>query len=84
MRSRTGSNRPGMRTFYALLCLGAATLVRGVQHPFSASTYDAGLFTPLEDLYALSATEHTTLQHPAFPAYGVRIKKSHFCDGQVQ
>ncbi|KAI0800559.1 serine carboxypeptidase, partial [Fomes fomentarius] len=46
--------------------------------------YDAGLFTPLEDLHALSATEHTTLQHPAFPAYGVRIKKSHFCDGQVQ
>ena len=46
--------------------------------------YDAGLFTPLEDLGVLSATEFTTLAHPAFPKYNVRIKRSDFCDGTVR
>ena len=46
--------------------------------------YDAGLFTPVEDLGVLSTTEFTTLAHPAFPKYNVRIKKSDFCDGTVR
>ena len=50
----------------------------------SGQTYDAGLFTPFEDLNALSEAQFTTLKHPAFPQYGVRIKKTKFCDGTVE
>lgn len=47
--------------------------------------YDTGLFTPLEDLGALSASEYTTrLVHPAFPRHSVRVKQSHFCDETVR
>ncbi|KAF5332255.1 hypothetical protein D9611_008202 [Ephemerocybe angulata] len=46
-------------------------------------SYDAGLFTPFEDLNALSETQFTTLKHPMFPKHGVRIKKSNFCDETV-
>ena len=49
-----------------------------------SESYDAGLFAPLEDLGVLSATEFTTLAHPAFPKYNVRIKRSDFCDGTVR
>ncbi|TCD59953.1 hypothetical protein EIP91_011017, partial [Steccherinum ochraceum] len=43
-----------------------------------------GLFSPFEDLKLLSTSEFTTLGHPAFPKYSVRIKKStDFCDGTV-
>lgn len=52
--------------------------------PTQFDTYDAGLFSPLEDLNLLSTSDFTTLSHPAFPKYGVRIKKSHFCDGNVR
>ena len=51
---------------------------------FDSLAYDAGLFAPFEDLGLLSASEYTTLGHPAFPNYNVRIKKSDFCDGTVQ
>ena len=47
-------------------------------------SYDANLFAPLEDLNVLSTAEFTTLAHPAFPRYNVRIKKSDFCDGTVR
>ncbi|KAJ3556505.1 hypothetical protein NM688_g1992 [Phlebia brevispora] len=47
-------------------------------------SYDTGLFTPLESLSLLKATEYTSLAHPAFPKYQVRIKKSDFCDGSVR
>lgn len=47
-----------------------------------SETYDEGLFTPLESLSALTDT-YTTLGHPAFPHYSVRIKKSDFCDESV-
>ena len=50
---------------------------------FTADQYDAGLFTPLGDLSALSTDVYTTLSHPLFPNYNVRIKKSDFCDGTV-
>ncbi|OSX56451.1 hypothetical protein POSPLADRAFT_1160107 [Postia placenta MAD-698-R-SB12] len=45
--------------------------------------YDAGLFTPLEDLTYVLSGEFTSLNHPTFPKYSVRIKKSDFCDGTV-
>jgi hypothetical protein len=55
--------------------------------PYGGSVYDdsdSGLFTPFEDLNLLSNTQFTTLTHPAFPDYGVRVKKSKFCDGSVE
>ena len=72
-----------MRLSDALL-LSFAALVRAVQQPFGGAAYDAGLFTPFEDLHALSTSAYATLQHPNFPAYSVRIKESRFCDGEVQ
>ncbi|KIJ64661.1 hypothetical protein HYDPIDRAFT_90311 [Hydnomerulius pinastri MD-312] len=48
-----------------------------------SAPYDDGLFTPVEHLSALSVTGFTTLSHPVFPNYNVRIKKSDFCDGTV-
>ena len=35
-------------------------------------------------LSSLASSEFTTLGHPEFPRYSVRIKKSHFCDGSVK
>ncbi|KAJ7659263.1 serine carboxypeptidase [Mycena polygramma] len=37
-------------------------------------------FAPVGTLDVLSETSFTTLSHPEFPNYGVRIKKSNFCD----
>lgn len=55
------------------------------QQPFASSVpYDDGLFTPFENLHALSVSEYTTLRHPQFPAHSVRIKESRFCDGEVR
>ncbi|KAJ6614925.1 serine carboxypeptidase [Mycena sp. CBHHK59/15] len=48
------------------------------------SAYDEGLFTPMEDLNALSESDFTVLGHPVFPNHSVRIKKSAFCDETVQ
>ncbi|KAJ6588009.1 serine carboxypeptidase [Mycena capillaripes] len=48
-----------------------------------ASAYDEGLFTPMEDMNALSSTTFSVLNHPAFPKYNVRIKKSAVCDDPV-
>ena len=62
--------------------LGLATLATCAT-PYPFQTYDAGLFTPMEDLKVLSASEFTTLNHPLFPDYDVRIKKSDWCDGTV-
>jgi len=82
-----------------LLLLGLTTSVYGAQRPViipggPADTqhggiaapfdkFDAGLFSPLGDLNALSVSGFTTLSHPAFPKHSVRVKKSHFCDGKV-
>ncbi|KZT24370.1 serine carboxypeptidase [Neolentinus lepideus HHB14362 ss-1] len=46
------------------------------------ATFDADSFKPFGQLSALS-NEFTTLGHPAFPKYSVRVKKSDFCDGTV-
>lgn len=76
-------------TGVALLGLAASSVVSAIQQPFAFGggkfqSYDAGLFSPLEDLGLLSTSEFTTLGHPAFPNYNVRIKKSDFCDGTVR
>ena len=47
-------------------------------------TQQAFSFGPLTNLSALSSSEYTTLKHTAFPKYGVRVKKSQFCDGTVE
>lgn len=46
--------------------------------------YNAGMFTPLGELGSLTASEFTTLAHPAFPRHSVRVKQSHFCDDSVR
>ncbi|KAH9927150.1 serine carboxypeptidase [Epithele typhae] len=67
-----------------LLALAIAPVLGLSQFPLSSEQYDAGLFTPYEDLHALSALEYTTLRHPGFPAHSVRIKESRICDGEVR
>jgi hypothetical protein len=48
---------------------------------FTGAAYDDGLFTPsVESLSALSPDTFTRLEHPAYPHYSVRVKKSKFCD----
>ncbi|RPD60753.1 alpha/beta-hydrolase [Lentinus tigrinus ALCF2SS1-6] len=61
-----------MKTFVLLSTLAAAVNVV------------AGAQQAVHDLHTLSASGYTTLQHPKFPAHSVRIKKSHFCEGEVQ
>lgn len=71
--------------FRTLSLLGlAASALGSVQETFSFKSYDDGLFSPLEDLSLLSTSDFTTLGHPLFPDYDVRIKKSDFCDGTVR
>jgi hypothetical protein len=41
-------------------------------------------FTPAGTLDILSETSFTPLAHPEFPKYGVRVKKSNFCDETVR
>lgn len=64
----------------------AAALARypNVQTPLGHASYADGLFTPVESLSAVSSSEFTTLGHPFFPNYSVRIRKSQFCDGTVK
>ncbi|KAI0086932.1 serine carboxypeptidase [Irpex rosettiformis] len=61
-----------------------ASNIRQPSGGFDSAKYDNGLFAPFEDLHALSEREFTTLEHPLFPNYGVRIKESDFCDGTVK
>ncbi|EPQ61308.1 serine carboxypeptidase [Gloeophyllum trabeum ATCC 11539] len=50
--------------------------------PFTLAPFDAESFKPYGHLPSLT-NDFTILQHPAFPKYSVRIKKSDFCDGTV-
>ena len=61
---------------------GPSDPLRFEQHAFSH--YDEGLFTPFGELDALSSSEYTQLEHPAFARHSVRIKRSDFCDGTVK
>jgi hypothetical protein len=69
----------------ATAAIGQAFATTG-QQPFAyaSQSYDEGLFTPFEDLQALSSSEFTSIGHPLFPNHNVRIKKSHFCDESVK
>ncbi|KAF7328403.1 Carboxypeptidase [Mycena venus] len=69
----------------AVLVIYACTLAGAIQAFFSTSTNirENSTFTPVGTLEVLSESAFTTLVHPAFPAYGVRLKKSQFCDGAV-
>lgn len=51
----------------------------------NANVYNDGFFIPVEDLTLLSENDYTTLSHPEFPRYSVRMKKStDFCDTTVK
>ena len=51
----------------------------------SFEPYGAGSFVPVGDLHALSANEFTSLSHPTFPDYVVRIKEAPgFCNDTVK
>ncbi|KIK51960.1 hypothetical protein GYMLUDRAFT_50249 [Collybiopsis luxurians FD-317 M1] len=76
--------------------LTTATLVLGVvssQLPLASSSLNLNtsrqswinseFFTPLESLSYVKEAEFSTLKHPFFPRYSVRIKKSSFCDPTV-
>ena len=72
-----------------LLGIAVSSTLGLSQQPFTVAasnydTYDAGLFSPMEDLSLLSTSQFTSLGHPAFPNYNVRIKKSDFCNGTVK
>ncbi|KAI9454327.1 serine carboxypeptidase [Russula earlei] len=41
-------------------------------------------FEPVGELSAISSDQWTTLSHPVFPSYTVRIKQSRFCDTTVR
>ncbi|KAJ6531658.1 serine carboxypeptidase [Mycena vulgaris] len=82
-----------MSAYWALFLLQLLSVVAASQTAFRAppgpgiprvSAYDDGLFTPMEDMNALSENEFTILMHPVFPNYNVRIKKSAFCDDTVK
>ncbi|KAF8589301.1 serine carboxypeptidase [Ramaria rubella] len=76
---------------HLFLAVHLLQVAAGTQHSFQSNygskgaAYDAGLLTQLEDLSAVSASEFTTLVHPAYPSHSVRIKKNggSFCDDTV-
>ncbi|KAF4563804.1 hypothetical protein EYR36_003046 [Pleurotus pulmonarius] len=53
-------------------------------HQGFGERYDSGLFTPMESLDALSDKEFSILGHPVLPGYGVRIKRTRWCDDTVK
>ncbi|KAJ6629865.1 Alpha/Beta hydrolase protein [Mycena sp. CBHHK59/15] len=65
--------------------LGAVSTGRASQAAFHGlpSPSTETTFNPAMTLDLLSETSFTKLAHPAFPRYGVRIKKSRFCDESV-
>ncbi|KIM38984.1 hypothetical protein M413DRAFT_447347 [Hebeloma cylindrosporum] len=75
-----------LRSIYAgLLALASYTWAQQEYFaPGSHQDYNEGLFTPAEDLSALSEVQFTTLKHPSFPRHSIRIKKSSFCDSSVK
>lgn len=48
------------------------------------SPEDGRFNSAAEALNALSGDAFTTLQHHAYPRHSVRVKKSKFCDGNVE
>ncbi|KAL4255957.1 Carboxypeptidase [Pleurotus pulmonarius] len=72
--------------------IGIAALVQGLQTTHDAlvvqdsdsTHHGSDPFTAEVTLDALSDKEFTTLRHPAFPGYGVRVKRTHWCDETVK
>jgi hypothetical protein len=54
------------------------------QHKNVFQKFDVSSFTPFGSLSSLSEENFASLTHPAVPGYGVRVKKSKFCDGAVK
>ncbi|KAJ7850096.1 serine carboxypeptidase [Mycena leptocephala] len=65
------------------LALGASQAVWGTPGISAALDTTAPTFAPVGTLDVLSEASFTTLTHPEFPNYDVRIKKSNFCDEGV-
>ncbi|KAL0567898.1 hypothetical protein V5O48_014094 [Marasmius crinis-equi] len=61
----------------------STTQTHASQHFFSTNPDSDAFFTPIESLEYITETEFTTLRHPFFPKHSARIKKSKFCDGDV-
>ncbi|KAH9915468.1 serine carboxypeptidase [Epithele typhae] len=74
--------RPSVIALFTTAALIQPVAAEGYDTPLSS--YDEGLFTPLEDLGALSSSQFTTLRHPAMPYHSIRIKESRFCDTGVK
>jgi hypothetical protein len=60
----------------------------GVVNPWVHCPFDTDSlqpeFEPVGKLSAVGSDQWTTLHHPVFPGYSVRIKQSHFCDTTVK
>jgi|SRR6267154_4756774 hypothetical protein len=54
-----------------------------VDFPFDTDSLESK-FEPVRELSALGSDQWTTLRHPVFPRYSVRIKQSRFCDSTVK
>ncbi|KAJ7186427.1 serine carboxypeptidase [Mycena filopes] len=74
---------------FATLVIAALSVLAhanaGSQTVFTAppTTGSPHNFAPIGTLDVLSETAFTSLSHPEFPAYGVRVKKTTFCDEGV-
>lgn len=68
----------------AVAFLSAWSRAGAVQAVFSTTADPGQPFAPVGTLDVLSETSFTALTHPEFPNYGVRIKKSNFCDEGVK
>ncbi|KAF8190071.1 serine carboxypeptidase [Pholiota molesta] len=71
---------------WTISCLCLTSVSGWVSGPSSGGQQSInadGLFMPKKSLSSLSGSEFTTLGHPFFPHYSVRIKKSQFCDETV-
>jgi hypothetical protein len=54
-----------------------------VDLPFGTGPLQSN-FEPVGELSTVKSGQWTTLRHPAFPRYSVRIKQSRFCDTTVK
>jgi hypothetical protein len=54
-----------------------------VDRPFDTDSLQPK-FEPVGKLSAVGSDQWTTLHHPVFPGYSVRIKQSRFCDTTVK
>ncbi|KAJ7689685.1 serine carboxypeptidase-domain-containing protein, partial [Mycena rosella] len=74
-----------LATFLPVVGRPVTSLADTGQTLISSAGIDAAqAFTPVGTLNILSEAFFTVLAHSEFPQYGVRIKKSHFCDETVR